>query len=63
MDDSAVLMKSRERLSAIAAVFDEYQKAVGAEMTFEKCCILLKEESTSGLPFNWNKMKPSSSVV
>ena len=65
MDDLAVLMKSREPLSAIAAVFDVYQKAVGAEMNFEKCCILSfpKEEPISALPPPWNKMKPSSSAI
>ena len=65
MDDLAVLMKSREPLSAIATVFDVYQKAVGAEMNFEKCCILSfpKEEPTSALPPPWNKMKPSSLAI
>ena len=52
MDDLAVLMKSRKPLGKIAEVFQRYSDAVGAEMNFDKCCILsfLDDEPISSLP-------------
>ena len=61
MDDLAVLRKSRKPLGKIAEVFQRYSDAVGAEMNFDKCCILSipDDEPNSSLPSLWNRMKPS----
>ena len=65
MDDLAVLLKSRKPLGKIGEIFQRYSNAVGAEMNFDKCCILSfpDDEPNSSLPVPWNRMKPSTSAV